>query len=78
MKTSELLKRAEEYLWDGVGVIPPKSKTAFLRNAVRFADPGTPAGRRARGAIADGILLNEVPAKVNAAIRTAKVEKNGA
>ena len=59
MKTSEIFKQAEKYLWDGVGVIPLKSKTAFLCNAVRFADPGTPAGRRARGAIADGIFPHD-------------------
>ena len=59
MKTSEILKAAEQYLWDGVGILKLGRKTAFLCSAVRFADPGRPAGRRARSAIANRIFPHD-------------------
>lgn len=47
MKTSELLKRAEKYLWDGVGPRPRASKTNYLCAAVGFAAPSMAAANRA-------------------------------
>ena len=54
MKTSELLKRAEKYLWVGVG--PVKDKVVYLCHVVFDTTPDMAASFGARDTIMDRIF----------------------
>ena len=57
MKTSEIFKQAEKYLWDGTCLCTGSGKTDFICTAVDSAAPAHPtAVHRARSAIMDRIF----------------------